>query len=264
VAGKRKLDFLVLRYAPSAVSGERVNFGIIGLEQEGSFVDVRLTNSWDRLRCIDPDVDVEWLESLERELRRGLAGDRSALLKRVEESFSNAVQLSEWTGCLTEDPTKEMEVLSGIYLPRPRGSRGERTLSERERIRAGMRQAFETAGVWELGMKRIEVAPYTEEGDSFTIDFGYRVGKELKMFHSVPVRTNVYSAYALAVKFPRMVAGAAREGVDTSLTAVIEDGAQNSRDATIALNSIREAGMMVAAVSQMPEIAERARVELRA
>ena len=39
---------------------------------------MRFTRDWKRVRCLDPDVDVEMLEALEREIReRMLEGESS-------------------------------------------------------------------------------------------------------------------------------------------------------------------------------------------
>jgi hypothetical protein len=41
---KRKLDFFLLRYVPDAVKEEFVNIGLVGLEADGSFSEVRLSS----------------------------------------------------------------------------------------------------------------------------------------------------------------------------------------------------------------------------
>src|SRR5215831_17151445 len=67
----RHCEFLVLRYVPDVVKGEFVNIGVVLLEEgEGGFTDVRFTRDWRRVRCADPDADIELLESYEDELRR--------------------------------------------------------------------------------------------------------------------------------------------------------------------------------------------------
>lgn len=262
MAEKRKLEFFLLRYAPDAVKGEFVNVGLVGIEQEGTFAEVRLTRDWRRVQCIDPEVDIEWLEGLERELRRELAGDRAAVMKRVEESFSNAVQISEWKGCLTDDPATEMETLSELYL---QGRRATRTgVSRRQKIYSAMQDGFEQAGVWDLGMKGIPVAEYTGDKDPLKIDFGYRVGDVLKMFHAVALKASVDPALALAARYRKMAAGMAQRSLEARLTAVVEDHVEAGPMAEIALEYFRESGVVARGVSEMPVMAEAAREELRA
>src|SRR5262245_33603437 len=106
----RQCELYLLRYVPDAVKDEFVNLGVVLLETEGSrtfdptlsaknadeggapenphisqkkgyvghpadsdlFTDVRFTRDWRRVRCLDPEADVELLESFEGELRRML------------------------------------------------------------------------------------------------------------------------------------------------------------------------------------------------
>ena len=58
------------------------------------------------------------LEALEREIRGQLATaqDREGLLRRMEDSFSNVIQLSPAKGCLAEDPATEIEAMASFYL----------------------------------------------------------------------------------------------------------------------------------------------------
>ena len=59
MAERRKLEFFLLRYVPNAVKGEFVNIGIILFERaanDAEFADVRFTNDWKRVRCLDPQA----------------------------------------------------------------------------------------------------------------------------------------------------------------------------------------------------------------
>ena len=64
-------DFFLLRYVPDVVKGEFVNLGVVLLEEgDSGFTDVRFLRDWRRLRGLDPEADIELLESYEAELRR--------------------------------------------------------------------------------------------------------------------------------------------------------------------------------------------------
>src|ERR1035438_5990855 len=64
-------DFFLLRYVPDVVKQEFVNIGVVMLEVgDSGFTDVRFTRDWRRVRCLDPEVDIELLQSYEDELRR--------------------------------------------------------------------------------------------------------------------------------------------------------------------------------------------------
>ena len=106
---------------PNAVKGEFVNFGIILFERaanDAGFADVRFTNDWKRVRCLDPQADITFLAELETDIRTHLikTGGREDLIRRIEDSFSNAIQLSGVKGCLSEDPTQELQLLTRLYL----------------------------------------------------------------------------------------------------------------------------------------------------
>ncbi len=72
MADGRQLEFFLLRYVPNVVKDEFVNIGVVMVEpgaKGGGFAEVRFTRDWRRVRCLDPQADVEMLEALEREIR---------------------------------------------------------------------------------------------------------------------------------------------------------------------------------------------------
>ena len=123
---RRQFEFFLLRYVPDAVKDEFVNIGLVMVEARANgggtndiaFADVRFTRDWRRVRCLDPQADVEMLAALEREIRGQLATthDREGLLRRLEDSFSNVIQISPVKGCLAEDPAREIEAMASMYL----------------------------------------------------------------------------------------------------------------------------------------------------
>src|ERR1700680_3289455 len=109
MADRRQLEFFLVRYVPDAVKEEFVNIGVVMVEpgaNGGGFAEVRFTRDWRRVRCLDPQADVEMLAALERDIRGqlGSAPDRAVLLKRLQDSFSNLIQISPTKGLLAEDP----------------------------------------------------------------------------------------------------------------------------------------------------------------
>jgi len=270
MADLKKLEFFLLRYVPDAVKDEFVNVGLVMLEPGGDgegFADVRFTRDWRRVRCLDPQADVEMLEALERDIRSQLrqARDREVLLRKLDDSFSNLIQVSPTKGCLAEEPAKEMETIARLYFEGPKGAaRLER--SERQRILKGMRGAFEQAGVWTSLMKDIPAAHYTKPGDPFRFDFGYRVGAEIKLFHAVSLKTSVEQAIALAARYPKIADGIRQKiQANPSLTAVVDNDLHRTLGGVeFALSALAEEQIHVAAVAEMPQIADRARLELRA
>ena len=116
MAGKTQCKFFVVRYAPDAVKNEFVNIGLVLMPPAGG-AQIRFTNDWSRVRCIDPEVDLEVLQALEGDLReklREMNGDHDFILRRIQDSFSNALQTSEFQACLADSPTDEADELAPL------------------------------------------------------------------------------------------------------------------------------------------------------
>src|SRR5208337_4678180 len=276
MAEYEQCEFYLLRYVPDAVKDEFVNLGVVLLETgEGDavFTDVRFTRDWRRVRCLDPDVDVELLESFEGEMRRMLQsrsaevinyrGPTSRRVRLLEDGLSNTLQITPAKAVLTENPEKELGELARAYLESEAHAR--RAQSGRRVIYAAMREAFESTGVWGLGRRDIALANYGSKGDPLKIDFGYRPNGVIKMFQAVSLETDVDAAKVLAFSYPALREGLRRaENAASELTAVVEDGLNRDDDAIgFALATLAASEITVAAVSEMPGIAERARMELR-
>ena len=268
-SGKHELEFFVLRYVPDAVKDEFVNVGVL-LMGEGAdvgFADVRFTRDWRRVLCLDPGADLEWLLSLERDIRMRLqdAAGRADILYRLQDLCSNGIQISAAKGCLGQEPAEELERLTKTYLDSRSGYRVvRRAPSGRRRIVAAMRDAFEREGIWKLMFKDIAAAKYTHAGDPLEIDCGYRVGKSLKLLHGVALSSDVDAAKVLAFSYPAMAEGMAREEkVEASLTAVVEDSLDRSDEGILfALAMMERSRIAVAPVSEMPRLAAVARQEM--
>jgi hypothetical protein len=266
---KRKLDFFLLRYVPDAVKDEFVNIGLVMVEPgaNGSgFGEVRFTRDWRRVRCLDPHADVEMLAALEREIRGQLASthDRELLLRRLEDSFSNVIQLSPAKGCLAEDPVREIEAMASMYLEAAKVG-GKREASGRQRILATMRDAFEQAGIAKFVLP-VPAAPYTKPGDPFQFDFGYRVGSEIKLFHAVSLKASVDAAVMLAARYPKIAPVMVKvTHASPALTAVIDDDLDRGQESVqFALSTMEDEKIRIAVAAEMPMFAEVARRELRA
>ncbi len=258
-------DFYVLRYVPDLVKGEFVNIGVVLLGDD--FSDVKMTRDWRRVRCMDAEADLELLAALEEELRSALRSsavlDQVFLFQKLPDWASNALQLTPIQGVLTDSPEAELGRLVEMYCEAKRG--GKRDLSGRQMIYNAMRESFTNAGVWDLMRQRIPVAQYTYKGDPLKLDCGYRPNGTVHLFHSVSLKTDVDAAKVLAFSYPQIREGIARlEHAKTTLTAVVEDGLNRGDEAVgFALETFEKTEIIVATVSDLPAIAEVARVELR-
>jgi hypothetical protein len=287
MADFKQCDFFLLRYVPDVVKGEFVNVGIVLLENgdggpsTGSgqaFTDVRFTRDWRRVRCLDPDVDIGLMESYEAELRRllqsrvpeiinyrGPQSRREWLLHLMQESFSGALELAPMSAVLTESPAAELGKLAQAYLEAERRAT-QREATGRRAIYNAVRDAFVNAGIWELPQMRKEIAAaqYTP-GDPLKIDCGYRANGVVHMFHAVSPATDVNAAKVLAFSYPGLQDGILRgEQATSDMTAVTEDGLDlEDEGVAFALATLQGSEIAVARVSEMPQIAERARAELK-
>jgi len=271
---RRACEFRLLRYVPDAVRNEYVHIGVI-LWEQGSreAAEVRFTHDWRRVRCLDPDADTALLEGMESELRRRFQEEPDGdLMRRLSESLSLSVQMTESKAYLAESLPAGMEELMRMYvepLPRERMPR----LSGRAAIQARMRTEFERAGVWDLLRKRIAASEYTRAGDPLKIDVGYRPNGVIRMFHAVSLEPGVEMAKVLAFSAAGLRAGVERvEKAELELTAVIEPAARlgaSDEDPErlqmyrFGVETMEEHQIRVLTTSDLGRVAETARRELR-
>jgi len=269
MADLKQCEFFLLRYVPDAVKDEFVNIGVVLVEPSANgagFAEVRFTRDWQRVKCLDPLADLEMLAGLEDDLRARLKESaRADFISKINESFSNVLQLSPSKACLTESPAEELGRLAEMYLERVRRPAGKGAATGRQLIVQRMRDAFEQAGVWKLMRKRIEVAKYTHPGDPLKIDCGYRPNGEVKLFHAVSLASDVDDAKILAFTYPQIREGIARlEQAKTSLTAIVEDDLDRTDEPTaFALDTLARSQIAVVRQTELPRLAEVARRELR-
>src|SRR5215469_6523144 len=273
MAEKRKLDYFVLRYMPNAVREEFVNIGLVMTESGGDgggFAGVHFTRDWRHARCLDPNIDVDVLEALGREVEQRLADvqQRAVLLHEMMDSYSGAVQLSTMRHCVAEDPARELKELASRLVEVPAAwsteqGRAPRTVG-RKWIYSGMSNGFRAAGVWDFLEKDVPAAPYTNATDNFTFDFGYVFGNEVKLFHAVSLvdvgqETRMFPLRVAKIG-PKM---ATMRKMTPVFTAVVEDNYDTRDDNVISvLAFMKDEQIRVAGLREMPEIAETARIEL--
>ena len=117
-----------VRYVPDPrVKNEFVNIGVCGArgrrERPRRWRDlVRFTRDWQRVRCLDPDADINrCLERLEVGLRQRLASsdERAKPFLEVQmlDSWSNDLtQISDAKGCLAENLATAMDTLMKYFV----------------------------------------------------------------------------------------------------------------------------------------------------
>lgn len=270
---KRKFEFYLLRYVPHAIRERFVEFGLIVREKAGDgFAGVRFADSWRDLKTLDPVADIDFLESLKREIEGQfkILQDREVLMHWLEDSYSSAVQLTRGKTYETTDQEGEIEMLTSLYLkelPIPQGAQSTE-LSGRQGILKEMRGKFEQAGVWNLLIHGVPAADYTKVGDPFKFDFGYlaKGQKRMNLFHAVSLKANGNAGITLAARYPEIASGIkSKNQIEPVLTAVVDDGLPlTDIEIGFAIGMMKDHGLKVRPVAEMAAIAEEARVELRA
>ncbi len=269
MAEKTKLEFFLLRYVPDVVKGEFVNFGLVTLVEEESgveIVDVRYARSWERVLRLDPQTEVDVLEALRKEISGEIGKARGVadLLRRMEDSFSGAVQMSRAMPVLSEQPAAmEIETVAKTFLEATPLSR-TRELSGRQQILHTMREELDRAGVLRL-LKPIPAFKYTKKGDPFVFDFGYVAGMQTKLLHAVSLKARVDAGVMLASRYPEIRESMAKmpEPIVPFLTAIVDDDLNlDGEEVKFALSMMRENGIRVEAAARMPEIALEVKADL--
>src|ERR1039457_4030843 len=96
------------------------------------------------LQCVAPEVELEWFEMVESEIRGKLGSlrRREDLMELMSQRFGTMLDVGPTKAVLTEDPAKEMDVLIGMYLvPMGRGEFAQPRTGRVAIVRT-MREAF--------------------------------------------------------------------------------------------------------------------------
>jgi hypothetical protein len=180
----RPCAYHVIRYMPNLVRDEWVNIGVLLFDPSNGRVLRRLVEEpaeFARVRRLHPAADEALLRGLPEELdaqinsQAGAPGGTPAeQLARLEQTLSNAVQLSPRKGLLAEDFDAELDRLYRDHVEPPRYRRDFEDLSTRNAIRTRANQVFRSAGIWTRLERRVNVAEFTFDGDPMRVDYAYR------------------------------------------------------------------------------------------
>src|SRR5271157_5745349 len=105
---RRQLELYLLRFLPHALRDDFVTVGLLLLESDAGFAEVRFTRDWRMLQCVAPDVELEWFAMVEGEIQSKLGSlrRREDLLRLVNERFGTMMDVAPAKGVLTEDPAR--------------------------------------------------------------------------------------------------------------------------------------------------------------
>lgn len=284
MAEKRKCELYLLQMMPHALRDDSMTVGVVVVEVGGKFAEVRLTRDWRRVECFAPDLELEifeflsatigdWLGEVKNKTSEPQGAQRDTeeihreLRGLLEAKFGELFGLSQGKALLTADPAAEMRILERDYLaamvPAEHG-RGRTRHTGRLWIVNRMQDGFAAAGVLEMLQRDVEMTEFTGKNDPFKVDFGFRMGSVLKMFHGLALSLSRDPAVTLAYRFARIREGMRARGEEALLTAVISEAAMLGKgEVASGIGMLRANEIEVRGVEEMGEIAEEVRRKIR-
>ncbi|HVB28967.1 MAG TPA: DUF3037 domain-containing protein [Terriglobia bacterium] len=262
----KECSLYLVQYVPDAVRGESLNIGLFLFSPGENYLGCLFTDDFRRVKRFHPQADLGFLRELQQDFEQQIDehGDElESYLRWMEQSFSNLVQIAPARACLLRDPAAEMQDLFNRYV----GARVEGPLpvDTRVRIKQRLRLSLVRAGVWDRLERSVPAARWTQVGDPFAFDFGYRpleiAGKpngHIKFVHSLSLKRDLELAKVLVYTMDHV-----RRSEPAELTAVVEGVAGRDDEASIlSQNILVEAGIAVQPVSLADEYAQSIRREL--
>ncbi len=256
----------LVQYVPDTARGEFLNIGLFLFSPQENFLGCLFTDDFRRVKRFHPEADLEFLRELQQDFEQEIdehSDELESYLHWMEQSFSNLVQIAPARACLLRDPAVEIQDLFNRYV----GARieGPLPVDTRLRIKQRLRLSLVRAGVWNRLERGIPAARWTQPGDPFTFDFGYRpaeiAGKpngHVKFIHSLSLKRDVELAKVLVYTMDHV-----RRSEPAELTAVVEGMASRDDEAaTLSQNILVEAGIAIHPVVLADEYARSIRREL--
>jgi len=229
----RNCHYFLAYYAPSALRETRIAIGVVLLDENGRLAGQRFLPEWRIVRCLDPQADLSLLAMLPAHFEE-LASEKpkiaaesnagedafSERLRRMEESFTGALQISQARAVQTKDPRQELDLLFNVHVA-PRAPASLRTpfrQGSRAWVRAERGEALRRHGLWDSMERDVPVDQFTAPGDAFRIDFGYRPNGTVQYLHALSLERDWTQAKLLGYTYWRM-----REKTQARMTAIVAD-----------------------------------------
>lgn len=125
------IEYFVLSYVPHVSRGEVISIAAIffdSIDLEKGICTMSFAPDWqNKVQGIDSDADLEMLQALLKEIRDRLLSpsQRYEIIRQMEDSFSNLVQLSQRRKCPVAPTPESIEAFSRELLQeRPKKSPG--------------------------------------------------------------------------------------------------------------------------------------------
>lgn len=257
---ERTCAYRILRYTPNLVRDEWVNIGVLVYDPQSGERRLRLIEEkeeYARLRRLHPEADESLLRALRDDLedrfesarslqRRGLNGGLNGsvlleLLRKWDDTLSNALQLAPQKGVIANDLDAELERLYGDHVSLPRMPSRVGAPGSRAQMRSYCSQVFRHARLWDRIQKSVRAAEFTFPGDPMRIDYSYRRNGTRGFLHTLSVSRAPGDAKVLAYTAERI---AAKASLKTEFAAItdIELTEQSDRNRFVD-RTLRDAGV---------------------
>ncbi len=206
------LTYRILRYTPNLIRDEWINVGVLLHDPARNSLHVRLieeAEAFARLRKLRYNAEESLLRALQSDLEaqasahpEGAAG----LLKHLDDTLSNLLQMSPQKAVLSADLDSELERLYSDHVAPP--SYRPRSAVEAADTRAGIRkratEIFLRRGLSGRMNRGIRVDEFTFKGDPLHIDFGYRANGTRGFLHSIALARDPRQAKEFAFTVERI------------------------------------------------------------
>lgn len=185
--------YRILRYTPNLVRDEWINIGVLLHDPAQNSLRVRLIEedaAFARLRKLRFDANESLLRALQSDLEAQAAAHTdgpAGLLKKLDDTLSNLLQLSPQKAVLSSDFDAELERLFADHVAplEYRAARAAEAADTRAGIHARAREIFRNRGIFARLDKAVRASEYTFPGDPLRIDFGYRTNGTRGFVHAV-------------------------------------------------------------------------------
>jgi hypothetical protein len=265
-AGEPKETFRdrILRYAPNVERDEWVNIGVMLEDTRTGRLAARVVESdpeFARVMRIHPDLDRDLLRALPVELNerlRGTPDEVRVYLDKLDQSLSNAVQMSARRGLLGDNFDAEMDRLYRVHVSPPSKRAGGVVQSVHDFIREKLSDVFRRRRILGRMETRVRVDGFTHHGDPFRLDFGYQNGVR-GFVHGVSLKRDAAQAKVLAYTAARIRA----RDPSVEIAAITEIAAEpgNTRHEFIT-EILGEQNVRIVPMSQVEGFAEELRLRL--
>jgi hypothetical protein len=211
----KECSYFLVRYVPDAAREEFLNIGLFVHSPEEEFLDCLFTDDFHRIRRFHAQADMELLRELQPYFEEQIQEhehDLAGYIREMQESYSNLIQVTTPRACLLSAPQVQMQDLFERYV----GARlsGPPKQDTRMRIKQRVTDAFKRHGIFDhrLFEKRIPAEQWTQKGDPFCFDFGYRplpiAGKpngHIKLIQALPLGRDNQAVKALRWTFDKVL-----------------------------------------------------------